>query len=216
MLTIEPCELRASRYLWQLNLFGTVQLLCRTSISFRNQILVIIIDLDLRYAIITSSTPGHLVRSKRNNVVSYKSWEALVIDALARLLVSPDFWKNSLSWRLPTAHWRSSSFFMKSYSVQRGKEQPGLCLKLNLLKERQATSRFYFPKYCIMDVMWCEEWFLGAPKSRQKPYKDLVQGMGRDSNGLWWKIDMLMDLLDKMNRKKKFSYFNICFLQDLS
>ncbi|XP_009287481.1 PREDICTED: coiled-coil domain-containing protein 162 [Aptenodytes forsteri] len=41
-------------------LFGTVQLLCRTPISFCNQISVNISDLDLRYAVITSPTPGRL------------------------------------------------------------------------------------------------------------------------------------------------------------
>lgn len=46
-------------------LFGTVQLLCRTPISFCNQISVNISDLDLRYAVITSPTPGCLVRKQR-------------------------------------------------------------------------------------------------------------------------------------------------------
>lgn len=44
------------------DLFGTVQLLCRTLISFCKHISVNISNLDLRCAIITSLTPGHLVR----------------------------------------------------------------------------------------------------------------------------------------------------------
>ncbi|XP_009324699.1 PREDICTED: coiled-coil domain-containing protein 162-like [Pygoscelis adeliae] len=64
-------------------LFGTVQLLCRTPISFCNQISVNISDLDLRCAVITSPTPGRL-NSKKTSKLLLRHHDPVISCSLLR------------------------------------------------------------------------------------------------------------------------------------